>query len=130
MQPLAPGAPHCLGTLLASCWWLAAAATAQVPAAAPPTASYADLRPQLLEALSSCITPTDLTGCDNASQRLEQLITTAEKPMQRERHPRCLSSLTQLQTHLSVFRWGYQPRERLQAQIDQALADCPATAKP
>lgn len=49
----------------------------------------------------------------------------AEQPDARERQPRCLGSLTQLQTHLSVFRWGFEPRQKLQGQMDQAMLDCP-----
>lgn len=110
-------------------WLLAApvSAGAAAPTAPIPALTYGELRPQLLEALGGCNTPTDLPACESASQRLEALIAVAEQPAERERWPRCLGSLTQLQTHLSVFRWGHEPRPRLQAQIDQALRDCPAT---
>ena len=130
MPSLASGALQGIGALLGVPWLLAAAASAPMPAAPTPPPTYSELRPQLLEAFGSCNTPADLLACDGASQRLEALIAVAEEAAVRERWPRCLGSLTQLQTHLSVFRWGLEPRPRLQGQIDQVLRDCPAAIRP
>ena len=96
------------------------------PQASPQTPPYRELRPQLLAALRDCTSPQPLELCEPASQRLQELITLNERPAAREQRPRCLGALTLLETHLTVFRWGFEPKEHLQAVIQQVEQDCPA----
>jgi hypothetical protein len=92
---------------------------------APPAPLYRELRPQLLEALGSCTSPQPLERCEPASQQLQDMIRVSELPAAREQRPRCLGALTLLETHLTVFRWGLEPRQQLQTVIQQLEQDCP-----
>ena len=88
--------------------------------------NYRQLRPELFKALAACNQTTGVLACDTASTALQTMLLVSQRPFQRQLRPRCLGSLTQLETHLSVFRWGLEPKERLQTITDQAMADCPA----
>ena len=87
---------------------------------------YRELRPQLMAALRDCTSPQPLELCEPASQRLQDLIALSERPAAREQRPRCLGALTLLETHLTVFRWGFEPRNQLQTAIERVEQDCPA----
>ena len=121
-------APALLSTLAAPLLLAAGPVPTSAPTESPPAAppaTYKTWRPELVSSLARCNAPTDLAACSNADLKLQELIVISERPQQRLQHPRCLGSLSQLNTHLTVFRWGYQSRQHLQQQIDQALADCP-----
>ena len=131
--PVALGLPLALG-LPQPCVPAWAAPVAQsvtnipAPAAAPSTPLiYREVRPQLLPALRDCTSPQPLELCEPASQRLQELIVISQRPLARERRPRCLGALTQLETHLTVFRWGFEPKEHLQTMIQQVEQACPPT---
>ena len=126
-------APALLSSLAAPLLLAAGPVPTSAPTESPPPAppaTYKTLRPELVSALANCTAPTDLAACNNADLKLQELIAISERPQQRLQRPRCLGSLSQLNTHLTVFRWGYQSRQHLQQQLNQALADCPATATP
>ena len=110
--------------------WAAAvepgAANQPAPATVLSPPPYRELRPQLLAALRDCTSPQPLALCEPASQRLQELIALSERPTARELRPRCLGALTLLDTHLTVFRWGFEPRQRLDPVIQQVEQACPA----
>jgi len=91
---------------------------------APPVETYRHLRPLLLQALTAC-SRAQPEPCADASILVRKLNLIAERPLQREWRPRCLGGLAQLETQLSVFRWGMAPRSTLQHQIIKTLQDCP-----
>ena len=95
------------------------------PGSAQP-GNYRQLRPELFKALAACHQTAEVLACETASSALQTMLVVSQLPVQRQLRPRCLGSLTQLETHLSVFRWGLEPKERLQRISDQAMADCPA----
>ena len=126
-------APALLSTLAAPLLLAAGPVPTGAPTESPPPAppaTYKTLRPELVSALANCTAPTDLAACSNADLKLQELIAISERPQQRLQRSRCLGSLSQLNTHLTVFRWGYQSRQRLQQQIGQTLADCPEATTP
>ena len=105
---------------------MAAWASGVEPDGGNPPTPYRDLRPQLLAALRDCTSPLPLALCEPASQRLQELITLSERPTARDQRPRCLGALTLLETHLTVFRWGFEPRQHLDPVIQQVEQACPA----
>ena len=131
LQPMAtwasavePGAANqpAPATVLSPAQPQAGAATQGSPQPLP----YRELRPQLLAALRDCTSPQPLALCEPASQRLQELIAISERPTARELRPRCLGALTLLDTHLTVFRWGFEPRQQLDPVIQQVEQACPA----
>lgn len=90
--------------------------------------SYRQLRPELFKALAVCSESAEVLACETASTTLQAMLIVSARPLQRQLRPRCLGSLSQLETHLSVFRWGLESQEQLQRPIEQARADCPAPA--
>ena len=121
---MALGLPVALGLplLLTTPSW----AVVAEPQASPQTPRYRELRPQLMTSLRDCTSPQPLELCEPASQRLQELIAISERPYAREQRPRCLGALTLLETHLTVFRWGYEPRQHLEAVIQHVEQACPA----
>lgn len=105
------------------------ASTVEPDAANQPT-PYRELRPLLLAALRDCTDAQPLALCEPASQRLQELITISERPTARDQRPRCLGALTLLDTHLTAFRWGFEPRQQLDLVIGLVEQACPAPLKP
>ena len=62
--------------------------------------------------------------------RLQELIAISERPTARELRPHCLGALTLLDTHLTAFRWGFEPRQQLDLVIGLVEQACPAPLKP
>ena len=98
--------------------------------ASPQPPAYQELRPQLLAALRDCTSPQPLALCEPASQGLQELIAISERATAHELRPHCLGALTLLETHLTVFRWGFEPRQRLDPVIQQVEQACPAPLSP
>lgn len=94
-----------------------AVALAPPPAAVPPAAVPA----QAFSALDRCLSTRQQQACSDADVELQQLIRTSEQP-------RCLSALTQLETHLAAFRWQLEGVSDLRIKLQQARQDCPAPA--
>ena len=116
------------GLLLALGLPLLGMASAQANSSAPaePAApTYRELRPLLPAALEACRPPQRKRRCAAASQLLSELIAISEQPYARAHRPRCLGALALLETHVTVFRWGFQPRQRLQAAIPIVEQACP-----
>ena len=111
--------------MLRSVWVLVLVWCTPLAGQAVPLETYRQLRPQLLHALSACsrITPQP---CEQATRLVRKLNVIAERPLQRAWRPRCVGALAQLETELAVFRWGFDPRSKLQQRILTMLQDCPA----
>ena len=110
--------------MLRAVWVLVLVWCTPLAGQAMPLETYRQLRPQLLQALSACsrVTPEP---CEQASVLVRKLNAIAEQPLQRAWRPRCLGALAQLETELAVFRWGFDPRSKLQQLILTTQRDCP-----
>jgi hypothetical protein len=89
-----------------------------------PDSSSGNLRDEAFRSLNHCSTTRQQQACRQADTNLQALIVEQEQPEARERQPRCLGALTQVETALATFRWRLETSTNLQRAIDAAEAQC------
>lgn len=90
-----------------------------------PDASSSNLRDAAFRSLNHCSSSRQQQACAEADTTLQALIVEQEQPEARERQPRCLGALTQVETMLATFRWRLETSTNLKRAIDAASAQCP-----
>ena len=77
-------------------------------------------------ALNRCSSSRQQQACLEAESALKALIQQQEAEDQRRQHPRCLGALTQVETVLATFRWGFNTNTNLKRVISAAEQQCTA----
>jgi hypothetical protein len=89
-----------------------------------PDTSSSNLRDAAFRSLNDCSSTRQQQACRQADTNLQALIVEQEQPEARERQPRCLGALTQVETALATFRWRLETSTNLQRAIGSAEAQC------
>ena len=104
---------------------LAPALLLALPLPVVPNEAPSSFRDAVFRSLNRCSATRKQQACTDADAALQALIRQEEAPDARERQPRCLGALTQVETLLATFRWRLETNSNLQTSIDAAATQCP-----
>jgi hypothetical protein len=90
-----------------------------------PDGASSSFRDAAFRSLNRCSSSRQPQACADADAALQALIRQQDNPEARERQPRCLGALTQLESVLATFRWRLETNTNLQRAIDAASDQCP-----